>query len=273
LKPAEFAYVRPQALAGALDDLAKSPDGARVIGGGQSLGPMLNLRLAQPKHLVDISRIGLLRRAAMEGDVLAIGACVTHAQIEDGEIPDVTLGLMRHVARGIAYRAVRNRGTIGGSIAHADPAADWLIAMIALDASLRLQGAAGARQIKISDFVIGALSTAIEEQEIITHVLVPRLSENARWGHAKYAKKLGDFAESAAVAIIDPARDVFRVVLGRRAEPPALLRRTSQQLAGGKTTDVLRAALETDLRDLQVQPDDWTMHRAIALRALRDVTA
>jgi carbon-monoxide dehydrogenase medium subunit len=145
--------------------------------------------------------------------------------------------------------------------------------MTALDASLRLQGAAGEREIKVSDFVIGALTTALEEGEVITQVKVPRLSDNARWGHAKYAKKLGDFAESAAIAIVDPLRGVSRVVLGRRADPPALLPRTSLQLAGSNATDAVRAALEADLQQLQVQPDDWTMHRAIVLRALRDVTA
>jgi aerobic carbon-monoxide dehydrogenase medium subunit len=269
VKPAEFAYVRPKALAGAIDDLMRSPDSARVIAGGQSLGPLMNLRLAQPKQVVDISRIDTLRGAAIDGDVLAIGACVTHAQIEDGELPDVTSGLLPHIARGIAYRAVRNRGTIGGSLAHADPAADWLITMIALDASLRLQGGGGQRQLKVSDFVTGALTTAIAAGEVITHVLVPRLSKTARWGHAKYAKKAGDFAESAAIAIVDGERDVSRVVLGRRAEPPALLRGTSAQLAGHATKDSIAAALEADLRELDVQSDDWTMHRAIVLRAVR----
>jgi aerobic carbon-monoxide dehydrogenase medium subunit len=271
LKPAEFAYVRPQALNVAIDDLRKFPESARVMAGGQSLGPLLNLRLAQPKQVVDISRIDALRRAAIEGDVLAIGACVTHAQIEDGEIPDVTSGLLPHIARGIAYRAVRNRGTIGGSLAHADPAADWLITMIALDASLRLQGVAGQREIKVSDFVLGALTTAIEEGEVITHVLVPRMAKSSRWGHAKYAKKAGDFAESAAIAIVEPERGLSRVVLGRRAEPPALLRGTSGQLAENNMTEALGAALEVDLQDLHVQPDDWTMHRAIVLRAMRNL--
>ncbi len=120
---------------------------------------------------------------------LAIGACVTHAQIEDGEIADVTLGLMSFVARGIAYRAVRNRGTIGGSIAHADPAADWLTTTIALDASLRLSGPAGRREIKISDFVRGPLDTAIDESEIITHVLVPRGFQPALAGATRNTPK------------------------------------------------------------------------------------
>jgi carbon-monoxide dehydrogenase medium subunit len=273
VKPAEFAYHRPEGLIGAIDALAASPDGSRVLAGGQSLGPMLNLRLAQPKHVIDVSRIDMLRKATIEGDVLAIGACVTHAQIEDGEIPDVTAGLLPHIARGIAYRAVRNRGTIGGSLAHADPAADWLITMIALDASLRLQGAGGQRQIKVADFVIGALSTAIADGEVITHVLVPRLSKNGRWGHAKYAKKAGDFAESAAIAIVDPDRGMARVVLGRRADPPTLLRGASRQLTARAMSDALVSALEADLRALQIPAADWTLHRAIALWAVRDASA
>ncbi len=273
MKPAEFAYLRPDGIVGAIDALMASPDGSRVLAGGQSLGPMLNLRLAQPRHVIDISRIDTLRQATIESDVLAIGACVTHAQIEDGEIPDVTAGLLPHIAAGIAYRAVRNRGTIGGSLAHADPAADWLITMIALDASLRLQGRGGLRQIKVSDFVTGALSTAIADGEVITHVLVPRLSTKGRWGHAKYAKKAGDFAESAAVAITDPDHGIARVVLGRRADPPVLLRGASQQLVGRALTDALRNALEADLRGLQIPAADWTLHRAIALRAVRDAIA
>jgi len=230
MKPAEFAYTRAVTLEDALGSFASSTMG-RVIAGGQSLGPMLNLRLAEPRELIDVSRLAELRHSRIEGDRLAIGACVTHAEIEDGKIADVTLGLMPYVASGIAYRAVRNRGTIGGSIAHADPAADWLTTTIALDASLRLLGAAGQREVRVSDFVLGALDTAIGEGEIITYLLVPRLSSDARWGHAKYAKKLGDFAQSMAVAVVDPARGVARVVLGQRAEPPRLMCNTSELLA------------------------------------------
>ncbi len=275
MKPSEFTYTRTATLEDAISSFASSAAG-RVIAGGQSLGPMLNLRLAEPKLLVDVSRLAELRRATIEGDVLAIGACVTHAQIEDGEVADVTRGLMPFVARGIAYRAVRNRGTIGGSIAHADPAADWLTTTIALDASIRLAGAAGQREIKISDFVRGPLDTAIADGEIITHVLVPRLSTSARWGHAKYAKKLGDFAQSMAVAVVDPERRVARIVLGQRAERPRLMQRTSEILARGGPTPPpanLRTAIEADLTETQIEPGDWTMHRAILDRAVRDLVA
>ncbi len=275
MKPAEFAYTRAATLEDALASFGSSAAG-RVIAGGQSLGPMLNLRLAEPKLLVDVSCLTEFRQASIEGDVLAIGAGVTHAQIEDGEIADVTRGLMPFVARGIAYRAVRNRGTIGGSIAHADPAADWLTTTIALDASIRLSGAAGQREIRVSDFVRGPLDTAIGDGEIITHVLVPCLSAGAYWGHAKYAKKLGDFAQSMAVAVVDPDRGLARIVLGQRAERPTLMRRTSELLAaeGRRPLPVaLRAAIETDLAEAQIDAGDWTMHRAILERAVQDLTA
>jgi carbon-monoxide dehydrogenase medium subunit len=276
MKPAEFSYDRPRTLANAIDALNTSAGQGRLIAGGQSLGPMLNLRLAQPERIIDISRLDILHQASVEDDVLAIGACVTHAQIEDGKIPDVTSGLMPYVARGIAYRAVRNRGTIGGSLAHADPAADWLTTMIALDATLRLSGADGQRQIKVSDFVLGVMDTAIGEAEVITHVLVPRLSPNARWGHAKYAKKLGDFAESMAVVVVEPSRNLARVILGRRAEPPAMMRELSGLLAANgcePPLEALRVAIETDLKHAQTDQSDWTMHSAILRRAVRDLTA
>jgi carbon-monoxide dehydrogenase medium subunit len=248
----------------------------RVIAGGQSLGPMLNLRLADPKNLIDISQLSDLHGVKLEGDWLAIGACVTHAEIEDGKIPDVTLGLMSFVARGIAYRAVRNRGTIGGSLAHADPAADWLTTTIAIDAMVRLSGPSGLREIKVSDFVKGAMHTALGEGEILTHVLVPRFSPDARWGHAKYAKKLGDFAQSIAVAVVDARRDVSRVVLGRRSEPPALMRGVSALLAANGcdvAADALQSAIDADLRAAEVDVGDHTMHRAIVARAVRDLMA
>lgn len=276
MKPAPFTYQRAATLADAIAGLRAFGDRGRLIAGGQSLGPMLNLRLAQPTQILDISRLDDLRRAEIEGDVLAIGACVTHAQIEDGKISDVTLGLMPHIARGIAYRAVRNRGTIGGSMAHADPAADWLTTMIALDASLRLSSSEGQRETKVADFVKGAMDTAIREGELITHVLVPRLSPAAHWGHAKYAKKLGDFAESMAVAVVDPTRQLARVVLGRRAEPPTLMRAVSALLAlegCDPAPEPLHSTIESDLKIARADPGDAVMHAAIVRRAIRNLVA
>ena len=119
--------------------MAEAKGAAKIMAGGQSLGPMLNLRLVQPDLIIDITGLAELKHAERSGDELVIGACVTHGDIEDGRIPDVTRDAMRRVAGGIAYRAVRNRGTIGGSLSHADPAADWVSALPALGARIRLR--------------------------------------------------------------------------------------------------------------------------------------
>jgi carbon-monoxide dehydrogenase medium subunit len=171
---------------------------------------------------------------------------------------------------------VRNRGTLGGSLAHADPAADWLTTMIALGASLELRGATGKHAVSVADFVTGVLETAIGKGQLVTRVLVPRLSPGARWGHAKYARKPGDFAESMAVAVVDPPRGLSRIVLGRRSELPAPMARTSELLAGTQAqpgVEKLHAAIEADLQSAQAPAADWTMHRAILLRAVRDLHA
>ena len=126
MKPVAFDYARPARIDEAVALLAANPD-AKILAGGQTLGPMLNLRLAQPALLVDITRIAELAAVHEDADAITIGATVTHAAIEDGRVPIRRGGFLSRVARGIAYRAVRSRGTIGGSLAHADPAADWLV--------------------------------------------------------------------------------------------------------------------------------------------------
>src|SRR5882762_1908803 len=131
MKAGAFAYERPSDLNGALCLMAKATGMVKIIAGGQSLGPMLNLRLVEPELIVDITGLSELKQAERRGDELVLGACVTHADVEDGRIPDVTRGAMQDVAGNIAYRAVRNRGTVGGSLSHADPAADWVSALSA----------------------------------------------------------------------------------------------------------------------------------------------
>src|ERR1700674_1329194 len=121
MKPVAFSYERPASIDAALELLSETAVFCKILAGGQSLGPMLNLRLAQPDLLIDVTSISELVDVADGRDHLDIGACVTHADIEDGRLPDASNGLLPHVAGTIAYRAVRNRGTIGGSLAHADP--------------------------------------------------------------------------------------------------------------------------------------------------------
>src|SRR5882724_12597748 len=179
MKAAAFAYERPADLNAALA-LTTNADGlTKIIAGGQSLGPMLNLRLVQPDLIVDITGLAELKQAEKRGDELVLGACVTHADIEDRRIPDVTRGAMQSVAANIAYRAVRNRGTIGGSLSHADPAADWVSALPALGAKVRLRSTDGVRDLAVEDFITGALESALQVNEIVESVRVPVLRTSA----------------------------------------------------------------------------------------------
>lgn len=155
MKPVAFGYVAASNPADASALLARAGDGAKLIAGGQSLGPMLNLRLARPGKLVDIARAATMREVKDEGDAVVYGAAITHAEIEDGIASDATPGWLAAVARHIAYRAVRNRGTIGGSLAHADPAADWVNVLTALGAAVMLGRANASRTVALTAFFTG----------------------------------------------------------------------------------------------------------------------
>jgi carbon-monoxide dehydrogenase medium subunit len=175
---------------------------------------MLNLRLARPALLIDVTAIPELAAVEATEEAVTIGAAVTHAAIEDGRLPDIGQGVLPWVARGIAYRAIRNRGTMGGSLAHADPAADWPVALRALDASVLTYSGRGARRIALGDFILGAFATLLEPDEILTAIHIPRLSKAARWSWYKVCRKPGEFAAAIAGVLVDPARALRRAVLG-----------------------------------------------------------
>lgn len=232
MKPAPFAYERPRDLPAAL--AAMAGDGVvKIIAGGQSLGPMLNLRLVAPDLLVDIAGIDELKHVERIGDDLVIGACVTHADIEDGRIPDVTRGAMQRVASAIAYRAVRNRGTLGGSLSHADPSADWVSALSALGATLTLRSAGGVRHVAMKDFVVGALETVLAPGEMIAAVRVPAMAPSARWAYVKACRKTGEFAHAIGAVLIDPAAAAARIVIGAVEAAPIVIDE-SEEMFGGR---------------------------------------
>ncbi len=175
MKAAAYDYARPLACDEAIALVAPTGGMGKFVSGSQSLGPMMNLRLAQPEMLVDLRGIAALRACRTEGEAVELGACITHAEIEDGKLETGTRGLMEYVAQGIAYRAVRNRGTLGGSLAHADPAADWINTMCALNAQYLVRGPTGARVIESGEWMAGAFTTALEPDEILTGVRFTRL--------------------------------------------------------------------------------------------------
>jgi carbon-monoxide dehydrogenase medium subunit len=222
MKPVAFDYARPTTLAAATALLNQQP-GAKILAGGQTLGPMLNLRLIRPPLLIDITRIAELSLVEANGTAIVLGACVTHAAIEDGRIACPANGLLARVARSIAYRAVRNRGTVGGSLAHADPAADWLSCLLALGADVLIVGQGRQRWERLRDFVTGALTTALAEDEILAAVRIERLSAKGRAGYAKICRKTGEFAEAIGVVVADRDRGVLRLVAGALDGPPCII--------------------------------------------------
>jgi aerobic carbon-monoxide dehydrogenase medium subunit len=270
MKPVAFEYERPITLADAARLLGQERGFSKVLAGGQSLGPMLNLRLAQPDLLVDITSIPELTALTDEHYHLEIGACVTHADIEDGRIPDYTGGLLRHVAGRIAYRAVRNRGTIGGSIAHADPAADWVSALALADAQSVVWTNRGSRSIAVADLIVSSFTTVLEPNELIRSIRVPKLSSGARWGFYKFSQKAGEFAHAIGGVLHDPARGTFRAVIGAIETAPIVVPDATSIFAGGFGPDLAdrvdrQAVLQ--LLDGKSVTDEYI--RSLALVALK----
>jgi|APFre7841882724_1041349.scaffolds.fasta_scaffold00150_21 carbon-monoxide dehydrogenase medium subunit len=271
MKAAAFDYIAPRDIAGLVAALAGAKGEAKLMAGGQSLGPMLNLRLARPKLLVDVGGVEALRRVEARGDSFWIGAGVTHAEIEDGAGPLPADGLLRAVAANIAYRAVRNRGTVGGSLAHADPAADWPLAFAAVDAVIHVRGPQGSRTLRADAYMIGAYTTTIAEDEVIEGVEVPRLSPGARWGYYKFCRKTGEFPDAAAAVVLDPGRRVARVFLGALDTAPKPLPALAAQLAetGRWTRDDCGRAVAAAAPDLDSV--ECATRAAALARALRQV--
>lgn len=237
MKAAAFAYQRPASIADAARMVGQEDGAVKPIGGGQSLGPMLNLRLVRAQLLVDVSEIAEARSVTSQGGGVRIGGATTHAEIEDGKLDPLLrqspslAQMLRHVAGTIAYRAVRNRGTIAGSLAHADPAADWVLTMTALDAQLHCISVHGERVIPMTRFMSGAFTTALNAGELLTGVTLPHYSDAMRWGYYKFCRKTGEFAEASCAAVFDPERGVARIVVGALDGAPALLQKLAADIA------------------------------------------
>ncbi len=266
MKAARFKYERATSLERAIE-LLGSGGFVKLLAGGQTLGPMLNLRLVQPDLLVDVTKLPETMRWSEEPDAVLIGACVTHAAIEDGRVPDPTGGILPKIASGIAYRAVRNRGTIGGSLAHADPAADWLSALSALGAEIVVVGPGGERRVAVAALSTGVFSTVVAEDEVLRAVRVPRLSRHARWGYYKFCRKTGDFAEAIGAVLHDPERGMFRLVIGATNGAPIILDGKELGVAGTEFPDRLdMAVVATALQEHGFADDDYG--RAVHLVAV-----
>lgn len=223
MKAPNFDFVQPSSVDEVVAVLSDKNTFIKVLSGGQSLCPMMNFRLVRPELIVDISRIKSLKLVDQVDSVIKIGSGVTHSRFEDGVVEGKTGEYLKEVASGIAYRAVRTRGTIGGSLVHADPAADWPAALMALGARIEITGPKGARIVDIGEFLLGPFTTRLDEDELVVAIHVPRLSENARWSYVKTSRKPGEFAQAIAVLVVDEAQDIGNTVVGATHTCPVAL--------------------------------------------------
>lgn len=262
MKAAKFEYERAGSLAAALDLLRDESVAAKAMGGSQSLGPMLNLRLARPAKVVDVSGLDELRTVTEAEGRIRVGGAVTHAEIEDGVFPLLVGHMMQSVAERIAYRAVRNRGTVGGSLAHADPAADWVLAAAALGAQVEIAMPGGKRRMaNMPDFMIGAYTTELEAGELIAAVHVPKINPGARWGYYKFCRKTGEFAEASCSAFFDPSTQTARIAVGALDGAPQLLDELAARVAGQGAAAIDRGAIHAAVK--AVTPEKSEVDRGL----------
>ncbi len=200
MKSSAFDYVRAESPQHALALLSQHGDDARILAGGQTLLASLNLRLSQPTLLIDIGGLAAWRGISLQGDVLRIGALTRHVEVEESPLVALHAPLLAQAAPHIAHRAIRNMGTVGGSVAYADPAAEWPACVLALDGTLVIHGAAGERRVAAADFFHGLYSTALQEGELLAAMEVPLLQPGERHHFDELSRRHGDYAVAGLAA-------------------------------------------------------------------------
>ena len=241
--PAAFDYIRASSVNEALDLLAKHGDDAKILAGGHSLIPAMKLRLSQPKIVIDISRIGDLRSISQQNGKIAIGALTTHYEIESSDLLKRACPLLPEVAGKIGDMQVRNKGTVGGSCVHADPAGDWPAAMLALDAEFEIAGPNGNRTVTAKDFFVDILTSAVGPDEILRSIHVPATANSA--AYVKFAQKASGFAIAGVAALVDKAKKEVAVAVTGVAAKAYRASGTESLLRGVEpTADSIAAAAE-----------------------------
>ncbi|MET0536876.1 MAG: FAD binding domain-containing protein [Xanthobacteraceae bacterium] len=236
MKPAPFRYHAPKTVTEAVEMLGEvAPDDGRVLAGGQSLVPIMAFRLARPAYLVDINGVAGLNRLVVEGEQLCIGACVRHAAFHKTVVQGPLGRLLVQVVRHIAHHPIRTRGTFCGSLAHADPAAEWCLLVTALGGEMIAQNTSRIRTIGAADFFRGIMTTALEEEELLTEVRLPIPAPDTRFGFYEFNRRAGDFALAMALAsyrLHEGLISEARVALGAVEEQPRRIEEAEGALVG-----------------------------------------
>jgi aerobic carbon-monoxide dehydrogenase medium subunit len=235
VKPAAFRYFAPRTLAEGLALLAEHGEEGKVLAGGQSLVPAMNFRLARPTALIDINRIGALDYVREQDGELRIGALARHARFEASVAEGPLGGFLPRIARHIAHLPIRVRGTFGGSLAYADPASEWCLLAVTLDAELVIASRRGSRTLRPPGYFVAALTTALEPDELLTEVRLPLLDADWRTGFAEFSRRAGDYAlaMSAACLRMEDGRVIeARIGVGGAADRPQRITAAEQSLLG-----------------------------------------
>jgi aerobic carbon-monoxide dehydrogenase medium subunit len=274
--PAKFDYVRPLSVGDAVRALDEGGEDAKVIAGGQSLLPLLRLRLAYPELLVDVGALGGLRGVRDDGDSLLIGALTTHDEVMRDPLIAVHCGLLAEAAGTVADPAVRHRGTLGGSLAHADPAADLPAVVVALDATMIAQGPGGERSIGASEFFDDYLTTALADNEILTGVRVPKLGPDWGYRYEKFHRTAQAWAIVGVAAVARRSNGHVaeaRIGMANMGPTPVRARAAEAAVAGAEASaGALRAAAQRADEGTQPPADlhgaaDYRRHLARVLTA------
>ena len=235
MKPVSFKYFAPLTIDDALDLLATHGQEGKILAGGQSLVPAMNFRLARPASLIDINRIDALDYVREDGGRLLIGALARHARFEAPVSGGVLSALLPRVARHIGHAPIRSRGTFCGSIAHADPASEWCLLAATLDAEFVIVSRRGQRSLRPNDYFVGALTTSLEPDELLTEIRLPLLDDGWRTGFAEFSRRAGDFALAMCAAFLrfEDGRVVeARIGIGGAADRPSRIAAAEALLTG-----------------------------------------
>jgi CO/xanthine dehydrogenase FAD-binding subunit len=265
MKPAPFDYIAATSVDMAAASLAEAGDDAKIIAGGQSLVPLLNFRLLRPSILVDINPIRTLAFITETATDIRIGALTRHHQLETSPVIARHLPVLSCAMTHVAHLAIRNRGTIGGSLAHGDPAAELPMMALLLDAELHIASVSGTRTLAAGDFFLDALTVDLAADEIVTEIVLPKLPPRTGWGFAEVARRHGDFALAAAAATLSIAADsiiesrialtgVGRTALRVAAAENLLVGQTLTADVSKQVVEAVRAAIEPDT-DLHASAD------------------
>ena len=267
--PASFDYEVADSAAQALSLLAEHGEEAKVLAGGHSLLPMMKVRLAQPAVLIDIARVSELSGIKVVGTEVVIGATTRHAEVAGSSLLHAEAPLLAHAAAQVGDPQIRHRGTIGGSLAHADPSADLPMALLALGGSVEITGPSGARVVAADDFFVGPFESVLAPDELLTAVRVPR-GGSVAWGYQKFTRRANDWA------IVGVAAYGGRVALASMGGTPLRALATEEALAAGASIDEAAArAAEGTSPGYDFHADsDYRAHlaRVLTRRALAGLT-